>query len=1129
MPADVEPAFEGFRLSPLQQRRLDLSAQGIWLPLGGIWQLEGDLDLAALRRAVETCVARYEILRARFVSVPGAHYPLQRVDRVAPHFVVVDLSRLENEVGRGMAERHSAAAATRRILPDALSPLQVALSRLSKERHLLTVALDPLCGDSATLTLWQEEIASLYGAGEPSAEVEIFQYPDIAAWQHEALELEDGASGRAYWQGRKGTETSPLELFGVWSEASVQQEPARAVRLVDHGLAKRFAALGEPQGTPVETLWLAAWGAFLGVVGARRSLVLGVSFDGRNYEELERAPGLLERILPFSIETDGDESWTEFLARVERSRRESEEWQEFFSWAGQRAGSPWAATFRYGQSPVASEGGGVRFTPVRLDAQPEPSPLALTVLKEGESFRLELSASLPRSRSLEVAGWLNRLITWIEGIAVAPQLAIFDLDLLSAVELEAVGTEAPSVERSAYENFATQARRTPHAPALTQGGRRLSYLEALGWVDGWAGELLRRGVQSEEPVALLLERAPEMLLAQLAAWRAGAAFVVLDPTYPQGRLAQIAEAAGVRRVLAGNRLRHLADSLGVEVIALDAGVRWVDDARAVWGSAELDALAYVVFTSGTTGRPKGILATHRGVSGYLDYLVETYGLGPGDRVLQLAAPAFDSALRDGIAPLTCGAEVILLDSDAARDPNSIFEAIARLRPTMILSIVPTLLREVLRAAEGREEHPTELRLVLVSGESLDGAICAAVWRTLGAQVRLVNQYGPSECTMTSTWFEVSPDSPLPEVVPIGVPIAGASLRTVNPRGRGLPPGVVGELWIGGAHLARGYLGAPDLTAESFRPDSFSGFGARIYRTGDLGRIRLDGVAEFRGRVDQQVKLRGLRIEPAEIESALRRFPGVVAAVVGLRGEPPLGPNLVAWIAWGSGEKLPIAELRTTLGRELPEFMIPSQFIRLSSLPMLPNGKVDRSSLPNPDDEEAPMAFTAPRTSEEEIVAAIWADVLGRERVGAHDNFFQLGGHSLLATRVISRLGEAFGVALPLQTIFDRPTVAELCLATGELRRKDRGDSGSPIGRVAPGARIPLSLSQLRIWFLEQLRPGGSGWIIPTGLQLTGQLDYDALAKSLREIVRRHESLRTRFVAPIGDEEPSQRVDPQAEL
>ncbi|HEY4575524.1 MAG TPA: amino acid adenylation domain-containing protein, partial [Thermoanaerobaculia bacterium] len=665
--------------------------------------------------------------------------------------------------------------------------------------------------------------------------------------------------------------------------------------------------------------------------------------------------------------------------------------------------------------------------------------------------------------------------------------AVAELPLLSTAERQQVITEWNDTGAEVWDGPVTLlverwCREQPDAPAVVDAaGRALTWRE-LGERSGrLAGYLRSLGVGPESIVAVRMERSPEVLIAQLGVLKAGAAYLSLDPSHPGERLAFMLEETAAPVVLTREALN-------------DPEIALQDPLPAV--AVEPDQLAYVLYTSGSTGRPKGVQVPHRGLRNLVGWSLRTYGMGPEDRYAQVASLGFDLSVWDIWTCLASGATLHLAAEEARLDPPRLAAWMAERGIT--LSFLPTPLAEAL-LADGGPRIPS-LRRLLVGGDRLH------LHPEPGSGFSMSNLYGPAEASVVTSAGRVPPRrrgeaGPAPT---LGRPIGGLRVRLLDRSLRPVPPGSVGELWVGGPALARGYLGDPARTAERFLPDPW-GSGERLYRTGDLCRFRRDGEIEIVGRADHQVKIRGQRIEPGEIEAALAALPGVREAVVVAREG-----RLVAYLAGGATAD----ELRSSLRERLPDSMVPAAFVTLGALPLTPNGKVDRQALSSmgaaPEPPGAAEAYQAPRTPAEEVVAGIWAELLGLDRVGLDGDFFALGGHSLLAAQVTSRLRRAFGVELPVRDLFEAPTVAELAARIEAARRTGAGLSAPPLVPVPRDGDLPLSFAQQRLWLIDQLEPGTPLYHLPLVLRAEGPLRTAVLRRSLSEIVRRHEAVRTVF-------------------
>ncbi|HEX7239290.1 MAG TPA: amino acid adenylation domain-containing protein, partial [Longimicrobiaceae bacterium] len=619
------------------------------------------------------------------------------------------------------------------------------------------------------------------------------------------------------------------------------------------------------------------------------------------------------------------------------------------------------------------------------------------------------------------------------------------------------------------------------------------------------------------------ERGPELVVALLALWKAGGVFVPLDPESPAERLGWQLRDAGVRVLLTRATLSERLPAHEAGTVLLDTERERIaagpEDAPA--GGVGPEHLAYVLYTSGSTGTPKGVMVEHAALAAHTLGVRAAYGIAPRDRVLQFAAAVFDPFLEQLLPALTCGATVVMRPQEAW-GPAELRRHLAEQGVTV--ANLPTAYWQEAAAAwiaDADLAPPQRLRLVIPGGERMT-AEAAARWHAgpLG-EVRLLNAYGPTEATVTATLHEVPRAGMAPPGrVPIGRVLPGRRAYVVGAGGLPVPAGVPGELLLGGAGLARGYLGRPGLTAETFVPDPFGAEpGARLYRTGDRVRWRAGGELEYLGRADEQVKVRGFRVEPGEVEAALAAHPAVREAAVVAREDAAGARRLVGYVVPREGAPAP-GELREWLRGRLPEYMVPGAVVVLEALPLTATGKVDRRALPAPE-AEAGGEYVAPRSPAEERLAGIWGGLLGVERVGVEDDFFALGGHSLLATRLAARVREAFRVDLPLSAVFEAPRLGGMAARVEALAAA--AVAAAPIPRAADDRPPPLSFAQERLWFLDRLEPGRPTYNLPSALRLEGELDAAALEAALRATVGRHEALRT--VLPVRGDAPVQEIAP----
>ncbi|HEV7589345.1 MAG TPA: amino acid adenylation domain-containing protein, partial [Longimicrobium sp.] len=650
-----------------------------------------------------------------------------------------------------------------------------------------------------------------------------------------------------------------------------------------------------------------------------------------------------------------------------------------------------------------------------------------------------------------------------------------------------------------------QARRTPDAVALACRGARLSYRELDERANQAARLLRRHGVGPEVLVGVYLERSPELLVAMLGVLKAGGAYVPLDPAYPRARVELMLADTRVAVLLTQSALAGQVDAGGAAVIALDGA--WAalegESAEALESGAGPENLSHVIYTSGSTGRPKGVQIRHASVAALIRWAEGALGIGEGTVVLASTSVCFDVHVAETWVPLALGGRIMLV--------GNALELASLAEPVEVASMVPSAAAELLRMGA----IPDCVRSLNLGGEPLRNELAQALYALTPVE-RVLNLYGPTEDTTYSTWHLAERGSM--RAMPVGMPVDGTRARVLDPALAAVADGEVGEVWLAGDGLARGYLRRPAATAERFVPDPFSAPGGRMYRTGDLGRVADEGVLECLGRVDHQVKVRGYRVELGEVEEALRGHPSVADAAAAVRDDGAGGRLLVGYAVAAEGAAPSSAELKAAVKARLPEYMVPSFLVLLPALPRLPNGKVDRAALPAPA-ADAARPYAPPRTPAEEAVCRIWEEVLGAARVGVDDDFFELGGHSLRATQVASRIRLALGAELPLRAVFEARTPAELAAAVESAAPAE--SVRPPLVRVRRDGPLPLSASQQAIWFLQELSPGMRSYNFQATIDFDGRLDVPALERALTELVRRHEIFRTVFATVDG--EPRQRV------
>jgi amino acid adenylation domain-containing protein len=1049
MPQDLLSAGNptGFRLSPLQARG--------WLsqdvsPARGqcVLRLDGPLDVPRLQAALRGAVERHEILRTTFRRPAGLQVPLQVIGTEADFgWETIDLTALagtEQEARLDTFLRED----TRQGGFECGPTLRGTLVALSTDRHLLLLSAPKLCADTRSLVLLAEELCTRYAGGEGLTDQPL-QYADYAEWHHQLLEANDEAEARAAREYRdRQAAACPSRAVPFRRRAAVASAGSPvSVRLAIRGeTLRQAAALAERSGTTAEVVLLACWQGLVARLTGEKEAVVDRVFDGRTHADLQGALGLFARRLPLA----GPASHTPFAEMVGQVRRavdEAARWQDYF---GEEAGESAGIDFEW-LTPFAPQVvRGVRFSLQHLACDLTPFGVKLSCLpvEDGCLATFTCDPRLVREDDVRrIARYFERLLVGALRDPAAPFTA---LEILDDEERQGLlGTFNRTTadyprDKTIHQLFEEQAERTPDRPALAFQGERLSYRDLNARANRLAHDLRRRGVGRNAVVGLFLERSSDAIVGLLGILKAGGAYMPLQPESPPARLAQqIADARATIVLTQGSLAPRLPD-FGGAVVCLDRDRLDGESAANPPRVNDPDDLVYVIFTSGSTSRPKGVANRHRNLVNYATFicgklrLVEP-GHADGLHFATVSTLSADLGNTCIFPALLSGGCLHVIDYETAVDGRLFADYLAR-NPIDVLKITPSHLGALLGSGQAAELLPR--KYLILGGEASSWDLVRRV--TEADHGAVINHYGPTETTVGSLTFSLVDKSEAAEdsaTVPLGRPIANTEIYIVDADGKPVPVGVPGELWIGGAGVAAGYLNQPSQTAERFVPNPFSTDpSARVYRTGDRGRYLGDGTVEFLGRLDRQVKVRGFRVELAEIEAVLRKHPSVRQAAV-TAAESGGATRLAGYYVCAEGSRLAPDEVRQFLKEQLPEYMVPATLTSLEGLPLTANGKVDERALAEADKAPATPAsrYAPPRDPTEERLVEIWKQVLGVERVGIHDDFFDLGGHSLLATQVISRVQSAFQIQLPLRIIFEAPTVAGLAKALGSFQQEQQQD------------------------------------------------------------------------------------------
>jgi amino acid adenylation domain-containing protein len=1102
-------------------------------------RLIGDLDAPALQKSLAAIVERHEVLRSAFPAVDGR--PVQSVrpvDEIA--LPLTDLSGLSAKVREQEAGRIALEEASRPF-DLSIGPLvRTSLLKLGTQEHILLLTLHHIATDGWSRGVLMRELGALYSAfakGEPNPLPKLpIQYSDYAAWQRATLQGEALEREIAYWRPQLAGAPALLDLPADRPRPAAQSFcGARLRQRFPLALADSLNALsGEANVTFFMTL-LGAFAVLLYRYTGQDDLVVGTPIANRTRTEIEGLIGFFSNTLALRVRMGGDPSFREVLSRVretalgayghqdlpfeklveelqpERSLSHAPLFQVMFM-----------LTNPYGISPELP---GLKIEPIEVDRSIAKMDLLMGVERQEGALLVTIEYNTDLFDTDRMERLLGHYGTLLEGIVANPDERISAIALLTEAERYQIlfdwnDTQVDYLrELCIHDLFEAQARATPDAIALEYGPDRLTYRELDEEANKLAHYLRERGVGLDVPVGLCMERSLQMLIGMLAILKAGGAYVPIDPQYPADRISfQLQDAKAALVLTQGDPISGLAES-GVPVVRVDDLGPLPERKEAPKGSSHPAAGAYVIYTSGSTGRPKGVVMTHSALANLLHWQL---GQTPEPaRTLQFTSIGFDVSFQEIFSTWLCGGTLILVNEEVRRDPPALLRVIDEARIERLFMPFAVLQHLALAA----DAPVRSLRQVITAGEQLQKTeeLTAFLERMPG--VTLSNQYGPTEAHVVTAYLMEGSPADWPLSPPIGKPIGNDTIYILDARMQPAPVGVAGELYIGGTGVARGYLNRPDMTAEKFVPDPFSAFpGARLYRTCDLCRYLSDGNIEFLGRIDHQVKVRGFRIELGEIESVLMAHPDVKEAVVLARQDNPGEKRLVAYLSAVGNVAINNSALREYLRGKLPDYMVPSAFVAVDHLSLNSNGKVDRKALPAPDTDLFSEGFVGPRNAIEESLAQVWSELLHVDGIGVHSNFFELGGHSLLATRVTSRIRSAFGVELPISALFESPTIAGLADRISASLRAVSGPvllPAPPLARGERGGPLPLSFSQQRLWFLDQYEPGSPQYNISSALRLSGELNQEALKRSLTEIVRRHEVLRTIFT--VIQDEPAQIV------
>ncbi len=1067
------------------------------------FDLRGELDAEALHRAATGLLHRHANLRAAFRQRRNGESVQVVLDEVILPWREVDLSSLP--AARQEAELAAVLAEDRALRFDLKSPplIRCQLVRLGAREHRFVLTSHHMLMDGWSVPLMLNELFTMYADGGDHALPPVKPYREYLRW----LGRQDRAEAEAAWRRHLAGLSEPT-LLGPAGAGRETVVPDEAMVELGEELTAGLTAVARRNGLTLNTAVQGAWALVLSRLTGSSDVVFGATVSGRPAElaGVEAMIGLFANTIPVRVRIDPAQSLANLLAGLQQERSALGDYEhlglgELQQLSGVRA-ELFDSLYVFENYPAPAEHGTPAYDGLTLagaDGQAAAHyPLTLTVLpSDALRLRLDYRADLfPRTT---VLGWANCLRRVLEALVADPDQPTADVDVLDDAQRQQIlvewsGTTTAPDRSCTPELFEAQVRRTPQATALWYEDTPVTYAELNARANRMARFLVDLGVGPESVVALALPRSPELVVALLGVLKAGGAYLPLDLEHPRERVEMIT--AGARPAVTLTTLGGLPQ--------LPAGAaQWcVDSAEFRTASAGYAANdltdqdraavlrpehpAYVIYTSGSTGTPKGVLVPHRALVNFLAAMGQLFPMDTADRMLAVTTVAFDIHALELYLPLLAGASVVVAERDEVRDPAELAALIRRSRAT-IMQATPTLWQALL------SEHPQGAQglRMLVGGEALPAPLAARM-RELAKET--TNLYGPTETTVWSTAANLGPEHPAAPA--IGRPVRNTRAYVLDDRLRLVPPGVAGELYLAGQGLARGYLDQAALTAGRFVADPYGPAGSRMYRTGDLACWTEDGKLEYRGRTDHQVKVRGFRMELGEVEAALAAHDQVAQAVVVVREDRPGDRRLVAYVV-PAGSAVDHAESIAHVRRRLPEYMVPSAVVSLDTLPVTPNGKLDRKALPTPD-FTARASDRGPRTAQEEVLCGLFADVLGLERIGIDDDFFELGGHSLLATRLVSRIRAELGTDSSIRSLFEAPTVATLARRLHQrddpfetMLRLRAGRRGTPYFLIHPAA----GLGWCYTGFITRLGPDSAVY----ALQARGLTGDGELPVSLRNM------------------------------
>jgi amino acid adenylation domain-containing protein len=1086
-------------------------------------RLQGDLHRVRLEQSVQVIVSKHESLRTTFVKqdgqvgqqiASGLTIPLQHID-------------LTQVAAREQAQtvREQVSAAIQEPFDLVCGPLlRVQVYCLSETEHVLLINMHHIISDGWSIGVLVRELLAAYQMlvenKTPELEPLSVQYPDFAAWQREWLCGEVLEQQLQFWKNQFYGELPTLELPTDYSRPAIQTFNGALEKIrFSKKLTQHIQQLAQETNTTMYMLLMSAYAVLLSVLARQNDVVIGTPIANRNRTDLENMIGFFVNTLAIRTNLRGEPDFLTVLKQVKETTLQAQMHQDLpfeklvdeLHPVRDLSRTPIFQTmFVFQNTPLPSvEHPDMQVELFDFDQKTTHFDLTLAMAEEAGTLVGAFEYNTDLYQPQTIRRWVKAWERLLEIVVQHPTQSVAEYALLSEAEVQtlvhdwnATQREYPT-EKCVHTLFEEQVKRLPDANAIIFGDTSMSYAQLNTLADHVAALLLEKGVEPGDPIGICLDRSPEMIVSMLAVLKINGAYVPLDPGYPLPRLEYMLKDTGSPLVITQTRYHAVLPQDAIQVLDIDLE-QWAENEaseRVGLKPNTAQDTAYIMYTSGSTGKPKGVAIPHHGIT-RLVINTNYVHLSANERIAHFSNVSFDASTFEIWGALLLGGTIVGFAKEEVLSPD-IFTRLLTERKVSILFVTTALFNQL---AATQPSIFSAMRYVLFGGEVVDMTAVKSILQS-GKPEHLLHVYGPTENTTFTTSYEIQDVAPKAVTIPIGKPIANTTCYVLDKKQRPIPIGVPGELYVGGDGLAKGYINQPELTAEKFIQHPFStNTQDRLYRTGDVVRWNAEGVIEFIGRADQQVKIRGFRIELGEIEATLSKHAFVQQAVVIAREDKPGDKKLVAYVVSPGQDETLIADLRETVKKDLPEYMLPQAFVVVESLPLTPNGKVDQKALPAPT-WQSEAAYVAPQGALEEALTVIWQELLGLEKIGRHSDFFELGGHSLLATQVVSRIQQDLKKELPLRHFFENASIAGLAQALETHFQQDYQSISKRTTSEAPG----LSFSQERLWIVDQLEPGTAAYNIPMAMRLRGPIRPEALEKNVNTLVARHESLRTTFV------------------